>query len=156
MITLSRLSHTPFLPSSSSCCHNFVCTHVNREDNSEIVIGNFFFFGRTRKVLEKEHYIVDTLTSRLLLKMLRAQIPVELSHSDATSAMLIPQDINQGRPGFLGIQFIGVFNFRYTVFLCLELGIVYCFVCQKLYKSNKKSDYLNSHGEEAQEKPPGL
>ena len=34
--------------------------------------------------------------------------------------------------------------------------VVYCFVCQKLYKSNKKSNYLNSQGEEAQEKPPGL
>ena len=31
----------------------------------------------------------------------------------------------QGRPGFLGIQYIGVFNFRYTVFLCLKLGIKY-------------------------------
>ena len=38
--------------------------------------------------------------------------------------MLIPQDINQGRPGFLGTQqFIGVFNFRYTVFLCLKVGM---------------------------------
>ena len=27
--------------------------------------------------------------------------------------------------GFLGIQYIGVFNFRYTVFLCLKLGIKY-------------------------------
>ena len=33
---------------------------------------------------------------------------------------------------------------------------VYCFVCHKLYKAKKKSNYLNSHGEEAQEKPPGL
>ena len=33
--------------------------------------------------------------------------------------------------------------------------IVYCFVCHKLYKA-KKSNYLNSHGEEAQEKPLGL
>ena len=31
----------------------------------------------------------------------------------------------QGRPGFLGIQYIGVFNFRYTLFLCLKLGIKY-------------------------------
>ena len=31
----------------------------------------------------------------------------------------------QGRPGFLGIQYIRVFNFRYTVFLCLKLGIKY-------------------------------
>ena len=31
----------------------------------------------------------------------------------------------------------------------------FCFVCYKLYKA-KKSNYLNSHGEEAQEKPPGL
>ena len=30
----------------------------------------------------------------------------------------------------------------------------YCFVCHKLFKA-KKSDYLNSPGEEAQEKPPG-
>ena len=31
------------------------------------------------------------------------------------------------------------------------------FVCQKLYKWKKnKSNYLNSDGEEAQEKPPGL
>ena len=33
--------------------------------------------------------------------------------------------VNQGWPGFLGIQFIGVFNFRYTVFPCLKLGIKY-------------------------------
>ena len=33
--------------------------------------------------------------------------------------------IRQGRPGFWGIQYIGVFNFRYTVFLCLKLGIKY-------------------------------
>ena len=32
--------------------------------------------------------------------------------------------------------------------------IVYCFVCHKLYKANKKN-YFNSHSEEAQEKPPG-
>ena len=40
----------------------------------------------------------------------------------------------------------------------LKLFIVYCllFVCQKLYKWKNKSNYLNSHGEEAQEKPPGL
>ena len=36
------------------------------------------------------------------------------------------------------------------------LFIVYCFVCHKLYKAKKKSNDLNSHGEEAQEKPPGL
>ena len=35
------------------------------------------------------------------------------------------------------------------------LFIVYCFVCHKVYKA-KKSNYFNSHGEEAQEKPPGL
>lgn len=29
----------------------------------------------------------------------------------------------QGRPGFGGIQYIGVFNFGYTVFLCSKLGI---------------------------------
>ena len=34
--------------------------------------------------------------------------------------------------------------------------IVYCFVCHKLHKAKKKSNYLNSQGEEAQEKPPGL
>ena len=38
---------------------------------------------------------------------------------------------------------------------CL-LFIVYCFVCQKNYTNQIKSNYLNSHGEEAQEKPPGL
>ena len=32
---------------------------------------------------------------------------------------------DQGRLGFLGIQYFGVFNFRYTVFLCLKLGIKY-------------------------------
>ena len=32
--------------------------------------------------------------------------------------------------------------------------IVYCFVRHKLYKAKK--NYLNSHSEEAQEKPPGL
>ena len=50
---------------------------------------------------------------------------MEPFHSDATSAMLIPQDIDQGWPGFWGIQFIGVFNFRYTVFPCLKLRIKY-------------------------------
>ena len=38
----------------------------------------------------------------------------------------------------------------YTVYF-----IVYCFVCQKC-TNQIKSNYLNSHGEEAQEKPPGL
>ena len=33
--------------------------------------------------------------------------------------------IYQGWPGFWGIQYIVVFNFRYTVFLCLKLGITY-------------------------------
>ena len=32
---------------------------------------------------------------------------------------------DQGWPGFWGIQYIVVFNFRYTVFLCLKLGITY-------------------------------
>ena len=32
---------------------------------------------------------------------------------------------NEGRPGFLGIQYIRVFNFRYTVFLCLKFGMKY-------------------------------
>ena len=31
----------------------------------------------------------------------------------------------QGPPGFLGIQYFGVFDIRYTVFLCLKLGIKY-------------------------------
>lgn len=31
----------------------------------------------------------------------------------------------QGRPGFLGVEYIVVFNFRYTVFLCSKLGIQY-------------------------------
>ena len=30
------------------------------------------------------------------------------------------------------------------------------FICHKLYKAKKKSNYLHSHGEEAQEKPLGL
>ena len=34
----------------------------------------------------------------------------------------------QGRPGCLGIQYIGEFNFRYTLFLCLKLGIKYIVV----------------------------
>ena len=41
------------------------------------------------------------------------------------------------------------------VFMALNSIIVYCFVCHKLYKA-KKSNYLNSHSEEAQENPPGL
>ena len=36
--------------------------------------------------------------------------------------MLIPQDIDQGRPGFLGIQFIGVFNFRVYSISTLKIG----------------------------------
>ena len=35
------------------------------------------------------------------------------------------------------------------------LFIVYCLVCHKLYKAKEKS-YLSFHGEEAQEKQPGL
>ena len=34
----------------------------------------------------------------------------------------LPLNKSQGRPGFLGIQYIWIFNFRYTVFLCLQLG----------------------------------
>ena len=37
-----------------------------------------------------------------------------------------------------------------------KLFIVYCFVCQQKCTNQIKSNYLNSHGEEAQEKPPGL
>ena len=39
-----------------------------------------------------------------------------------------------------------------------NIVIVYCFVCHKLYKAKKKkTNYLNSHGEEAQEnKATGL
>ena len=33
-----------------------------------------------------------------------------------------PLNKSQGRSGFLGIQYIWIFNFRYTVFLCLQLG----------------------------------
>ena len=77
----------------------------------------FVFFLDTREKFWRRNII--------LLLLLLLLIPVEPFHSDATSAMLIPQDINQGRLGFLGIQFIGVFNFRYTVFLCLKLGIKY-------------------------------
>ena len=40
----------------------------------------------------------------------------------------------QGRPGFLGIQYIGVFNFRYTLFLCLKLGIKYSLTTNFGYK----------------------
>ena len=33
---------------------------------------------------------------------------------------------SQGQPGFWGIQYIGVFNFRYTVFyICENLSIKY-------------------------------
>ena len=32
---------------------------------------------------------------------------------------------DQGWPAFWGIQYIVVFNFRYTVFLCSKLGIQY-------------------------------
>ena len=34
----------------------------------------------------------------------------------------------------LGIQYIGVFNFRYTVYLCLKLGIKYSLVTKFGYK----------------------
>ena len=36
------------------------------------------------------------------------------------------------------------------------LSLFYCLFAQKLYKWKNKSNYLNSHDEEAQEKPPGL
>ena len=38
-----------------------------------------------------------------------------------------------GLPGFLGILYIGAFNFRYTVFLCLKLGIKYS-LTTKVYR----------------------
>ena len=41
---------------------------------------------------------------------------------------------SQGRPGFSGIQYIGVFNFRYTIFLCLKLGIKYYTCLQFWYR----------------------
>ena len=44
-------------------------------------------------------------------------------------------------------------NYSVSIFL---LFIVYCFVCQKHYTNQIKSNYLNSHDEEAQEKPLGL
>ena len=37
-----------------------------------------------------------------------------------------------------------------------SLFIVYCLFAKKNYTNQIKSNYLNSHGEEAQEKPPGL
>ena len=40
----------------------------------------------------------------------------------------------QGRPGFLGIQYIGEFNFRNTLFLCLKLGIKYSLTTNFGYK----------------------
>ena len=41
---------------------------------------------------------------------------------------------SQGRPGSLGIQYIWVFNFRYTVFLCLQLGKKYSLTTNFGYK----------------------
>ena len=50
----------------------------------------------------------------------------------------------QGPPGFLGIQYFGVFDIRYTVFLCLKLGIKYyaCFeFWYKVYLLALKDQY---------------
>ena len=47
-------------------------------------------------------------------------VTLKLSCEDIPGSM-----ISQGRPGFWGIQYIGVLNFRYTVLLCLKLGIEY-------------------------------
>ena len=41
---------------------------------------------------------------------------------------------SQGWPGFLGIQYISVFNFRYTAFLFLKLGIKYSLTTNFGYK----------------------
>ena len=41
---------------------------------------------------------------------------------------------SQGWPGFLGIQYIWVFNFRYTAFLFLKLGIKYSLTTNFGYK----------------------
>ena len=35
------------------------------------------------------------------------------------------KEVYLGRPGFLGIRYIRVFNIRYTVFLCRKWGIKY-------------------------------
>ena len=43
----------------------------------------------------------------------------------------------QGRPGFLCIQYIRVLNFRYTVFLCLKLGIKYSLMTNLGYKVSR-------------------
>ena len=40
-----------------------------------------------------------------------------------------------------GIQYIGVFNFRYTVFLCLTLGIKYLLMLNFWYEGDH--DFLN-------------
>ena len=42
--------------------------------------------------------------------------------------------VNQGWPGFLGIQYIWVFYLRYRVFLCLKLGIKYSLAINYGYK----------------------
>ena len=60
--------------------------------------------------------------------------------------------------------FLSVCNKHAPIRHKVLIGIIYpwltsttlfCFVCHKLYKA-KKSNYLNSHGEEAQKKPPDL
>ena len=45
--------------------------------------------------------------------------------------------------------------FVVSLFLMLDFQFSLWF-CHKLSKATKKSNYLNSHGEEAQEKLPGL
>ena len=52
----------------------------------------------------------------------------------------------QGRPGLLGIQYIGVSNFRYTVFLCLKLGIEYSLMTNFGYKVYRVFFFLINFG----------
>ena len=42
------------------------------------------------------------------------------------------------------------------VTICLEYCLLFIVLFAKNYTNQIKSNYLNSHGEEAQEKPPGL
>ena len=77
----------------------------------------------------KEHIWVRTKVGRVnvrnLGKIQEKQLLFQRFVTSIVDCGILAGYIRQGRPGFWGIQYIGVFNFRYTVFLCLKLGIKY-------------------------------
>ena len=68
---------------------------------------------------------VERVNVRNLEKIQEKQLLFQRFVTSIVDCGILAGYIRQGLPGFWGIQYIGVFNFRYTVFLCLNLGIKY-------------------------------